>query len=96
MSESKKGNSITREEFNSILNEAKLSKKDFATMLKTSYNTVNAWGSNNREIPYWVRSWMRLYVCCNNGIKLRDLLREHVCNEKNSDFAKFSIPLTKS
>lgn len=87
MSENEKGNSISREEFNAMLKDADLTKKDFAKYLQTSYNTINAWGSNNREVPYWVKSWLRLYICCSNGNKLRKLLKDNICN--NSSMKKF-------
>jgi DNA-binding XRE family transcriptional regulator len=82
---------MTRDEFNELLKTANLSKKDFAEYLGTSYNTVNAWGSSGRDVPYWVKSWIELYICCRNGEKLQTLIKENVCE----DLAKFgSKPLS--
>ncbi len=89
-----KGHFISREEFNALLKEADLNKKTFAQYLKVSYNAVNAWGSNDREVPYWVKSWLNLYICCKNGHNLRRLLKEHVCQDSSlKDFFTISLPI---
>lgn len=86
----KGSNLLTRNEFNDLLKEACISKKQFAEYLKTSYNTVNAWGSNGREVPYWVKSWLRLYIAANNGVKLKTVIKK-ICNNDNANWGKISL-----
>ncbi len=52
---------MNREEFNTLLKKAKISKVDFATIIKIKYLTVNGWGSPHK-IPYWVKSWIENYI----------------------------------
>jgi len=53
---------LNRDDFNQKLNEAQLTRKEFAALLGLNYQSVNGWGSNDREFPYWVESWLNLYV----------------------------------
>ena len=53
---------MTKEEFNKLLKDAQLSQKELSILLKTSNQTVNNWGSNGRNFPYWVSSWLKLYI----------------------------------
>ena len=53
---------MTKEEFNKKLKIAKLSKKELSAILETSHQSINNWGSNDREIPYWVSSWLDNYI----------------------------------
>lgn len=55
-------NQITNDEFKQLLKNAELSKKDFSELLGTSYQGVNNWGTNGREYPYWVKSWLENYI----------------------------------
>ena len=48
--------------FNNLLKTAGLSKKEFADILGTSGGTISNWGNEDREIPYWVESWLNLYI----------------------------------
>ena len=73
---------MENEEFKKLLKKAGLTKKEFAGLVGTSSEVVNNWNTKNREIPYWVKSWVELCIGSNNGTKLKDLLREHVCKEK--------------
>jgi predicted transcriptional regulator len=56
--------------FNELLKKAGLSKKDFSKILGTTAGTVSNWGSSDREIPYWVESWLELYI---DNIKFKTL-----------------------
>lgn len=72
---------INRDEFKELLKSANLTKKSFAELLGTSYNTINAWGSNNRDIPYWVKSWLTLYIENKECKELKQILKNSgVCN----------------
>ena len=67
--------------FNNLLKTAGLSKKEFADILGTSGGTISNWGNEDREIPYWVESWLNLYI---------ENLR---CKELKEAISKCGIPL---
>lgn len=72
---------MNKEEFKTLLKKGGLSKKAFADLLETSYNTVNAWGSNGRDYPYWVKSWLTLYIENKNCKELKEIIKANVCDE---------------
>lgn len=53
---------MTREEFNSLLDKAGLTKKQFCETIGLNYNTINTWGSSNIKIPAWVKTWLINYA----------------------------------
>ncbi len=53
---------MDKEKFNKLLKEADLSKKQFSGLIGSNAGTVNNWGSAERGIPYWVESWLNLYI----------------------------------
>jgi len=75
---------MDRNEFKALLKNANLTKQTFADILGTSYNTVNAWGSNGRDYPYWVKSWLTLYIENKECKELKDIIRANVCNDNQS------------
>ena len=72
---------MERDRFKALMKDAGLSKKTLADLLGTSYNTVNAWGSNGRDYPYWVESWLSLYIENKECKELKEIIRENVCKE---------------
>ena len=65
--------------FNDLLKKAGLSKKEFASLVGTSAGAVSNWGTAGRDIPYWVDSWLKLYIE-NAGCKeLKRILNDTVC-----------------
>ncbi len=72
---------MTNEDFKVMLKKGNLSKKAFSEILGTSYNTVNAWGSNGRDYPYWVKSWLTLYIENKDCKELKEIIRANVCND---------------
>ena len=48
--------------FNDLLKTAGLAKKEFGELLGTTGATISNWGNEGREIPYWVQSWLYLYI----------------------------------
>ncbi len=72
---------LNRDDFNKLLKKAHLTKKAFAELLETSYNTINAWGSNGREVPYWVQSWLTLYIENKDCKELKQLIKDNICKE---------------
>lgn len=69
--------------FNELLSNAGLSKKEFSALVGTSAGAVSNWGTANRDIPYWVETWLTLYIENSKCKELKALLKETVCN--NSD-----------
>jgi len=66
---------MEKEIFKELLKKANLNKKQFAELLETEYNTVNAWGTNGRNYPYWVESWLRLYINNKNCKELKSMIK---------------------
>lgn len=54
--------SMDKQLFNDLLKKAGLSKKEFGEILGTTGATISNWGNEDREIPYWVESWLELYI----------------------------------
>jgi DNA-binding transcriptional regulator YiaG len=74
---------VDREEFNSFLERANLSKKEFCQIIELNYNTVNNWGSKNISVPKWVKSWLENYIEKKNHEKLKQALKNSgVCDNK--------------
>lgn len=63
-------------EFKELMRAAELNKKDFAELLNTSYHCVNNWGTNNRDYPYWVKSWLENYIKAKNYDLIKDKVFE--------------------
>jgi hypothetical protein len=61
---------MNKEKFNNLLSNANLSKKDFSEIFDLSQTTVNGWGGVDKAVPYWVESWLELYV---ENIKFKTL-----------------------
>lgn len=53
---------VKKEELTKLLEEIKLSKKEFARLCNISYNTVNNWTDETRPVPPWVPSWLENYI----------------------------------
>ena len=60
-------------EFQSLLKEAKLKKKDLATILGIGQLSVNNWGSS-KDIPYWVESWLDNFIKARKFDEAKNLL----------------------
>jgi hypothetical protein len=68
--------------FKELLKKAGLSKKELAALLDIPYATANSWGNNGRDFPYWVESWLNLYIENKACKELKKLMRESgLCNE---------------
>ncbi len=66
---------MDKDKFKELLKIAGLTKKSFSEVLEVQYNTVNAWGNNN-NIPYWVESWLTLYIENEKFKKLKQVLKD--------------------
>jgi len=72
---------VNTEQFKEMMKSAGLTKKSFSEILGTSYNAVNGWGTNNRGYPYWVESWLNLYIDNKECKELKQLLKDTVCKD---------------
>ena len=66
---------MTRDNFNDLLNQAEISKKEFCQKVGLQYNAVNQWGSNGRGVPVWVESWLKNYIRLQAFEKLRQIIK---------------------
>lgn len=71
---------MEKKEFQVLLKEASLKKKDLATMLGIGQLSVNNWGSS-KDIPYWVQSWLENYIKAKKYSDVKDLL----CDDDNKN-----------
>ena len=72
---------MNNEEFKALLKNAKLSKKAFSELVGTSTQSVNNWSNKDRGIPYWVKSWLTLYIENKECKELKEIIRENVCKD---------------
>ena len=70
---------LTIDEFKQLLKEANLTKREFSELLQISYQGVNNWGTNGREYPYWVKSWLENYI----KAKSYDMIKDKVLEIEN-------------
>ena len=73
---------MNTEQFKELMKRAGLTKKSFSEIIGTSYNAVNGWGTNNRGYPYWVESWLNLYIDNKECRELKQLLKDTVCKDQ--------------
>lgn len=72
---------MEKEKFNELLKIADLSKKEFGEILGTSGGTISNWGNEGREIPYWVETWLNLYIENKECRKLKEAIKNSgVCH----------------
>jgi len=49
------------EEFKKILKKYNFTLKKFSELSEVPYQTCTKWGKDNRAVPPWVNSWLRLF-----------------------------------
>ena len=67
---------MDKNQLNELLSKANLSKKEFATIVGTSPASLSNWGTSGRDIPYWVETWLNLYIENQTYKQLKDKLKE--------------------
>jgi len=72
----KKGLVMEKEKFSELLKVAGLSKKDFAELVGTSAGAVSNWGVSGRDFPYWIESWINLYIDNKSFKKLKSAIKD--------------------
>lgn len=72
---------MEKQTFNDMLKKAGLSKKEFGEILGTTGGTISNWGNEGREIPYWVESWLELYIENRQCRKIKEAIEQSgVCD----------------
>ncbi|MFY9085373.1 XRE family transcriptional regulator [Aliarcobacter cryaerophilus] len=69
---------MDREEFNTLLEKANLTKKEFCKIIDLNYSTVNTWGSSSINIPKWVKSWLENYIKAKDMDKVVEAVKPYV------------------
>ncbi len=64
---------MNKEEFNLLLKQADLSKKEFASIVDMRYSSVNNWGSS-QSFPRWVKSWLENYEKAKSYEDVKDVV----------------------
>lgn len=74
---------MEKDNFKLLLKKANFNKKTFSQYLGLKYQSVNSWGNNGRNIPYWVESWLNLYIENKNYQQLKEVLKTSgICNQE--------------
>ena len=68
---------MNNEDFKLLLKKANLTKKAFSEIIGASNQAVNNWSV--RGVPYWVKSWLTLYIENKDCKELKEIIRENVC-----------------
>ena len=66
---------MSYEEFEQLLKELKINKKEFSALVEMSYQTIMNW-KNTDNVPKWVKSWLENYIEKQKHQKLIKTLRE--------------------
>ena len=68
--------SMEKENFTQLLKKADFNKRTFSQYLGLKYQSVNSWGNNGRNIPYWVESWLNLYIDNKRYSQIKEILKD--------------------
>ena len=71
---------MQEKEFREALKVNNLKLKEFSELIDTSYQTVAKWGKYGRDVPSWVKSWIKLYE---RNKKLEES-KDNDCGEYNA------------
>ena len=72
---------MNKEEFNNLLKQANLTKKEFAGIINITAGSLNNWGST-QNIPYWVKSWLENYISKQRFESIAKTLKDSgICDE---------------
>jgi hypothetical protein len=66
---------MDKDNFKSLLKKANFNKRTFSEHLGLKYQSVNSWGNNGRSVPYWVESWLNLYIDNHKCKQIKEMLK---------------------
>jgi len=72
---------LNNEEFKELVKKANLTKKSFSDLVGTSTQSVNNWSNKDRGVPYWVNSWLNLYIENKDCKELKQIIKQNICKE---------------
>lgn len=67
-------------EFEDILKDTNLNKRDFSALTGVAYQTIINWGSTNK-IPSWVSSWLQNYIKSKDIDKIAEVIKPYIKDE---------------
>lgn len=67
---------MDKNRFKLLLKQAGFNKKTFSQFIGIRYQSVNSWGNNGRGVPYWVESWLVLYIENKQCKNIKQLLKD--------------------
>jgi len=67
---------MKKQEFDNILKNNNLTRKDFAQLSGIQYTTVGKWNDADRKIPAWVKSWLENYIKSKSYEDIKDKVFE--------------------
>lgn len=70
---------MNNDEFKELLKKASLSKKEFSELIGTTTQSVNNWNVKGRDIPYWVKSWLLLFIENKDCKELKEIIKKNIC-----------------
>jgi len=71
---------MDNQEFNILLKKAKLTKKDFSSLVYMNYASVTNWKQSDK-VPNWVKSWLTLYIENKECKELKEMIKDSICEE---------------
>jgi len=66
---------MEKKEFNNLLQQADLTKKEFARIIDMRHTSVNNWGSS-QKFPRWVKSWLENYIAKQKHEQMLNILKD--------------------
>lgn len=69
---------MKKKDFDTILNDINLSRKEFAELSGIKYTTVSKWHDTDRPIPVWVKSWLENYIKAKDMDKVADAVKPYI------------------
>jgi len=69
---------MRKEEFDTILKNNDLTRKDFARLSGIKYTTVGKWNDSDRPIPVWVKSWLENYIDKKKFDNIKEIIKDEL------------------
>lgn len=76
---------MNRDQFNKLLEDANLSKKEFCEITDLKYPTVNNWGTSSISVPKWVKSWLDNYIKAQLSEEIINAIKPFIDNKINEN-----------
>ena len=68
---------MTYKEFEDLLANANIDKKEFASLVDMNYVSITNW-KNSQKIPNWVQSWLENYIKAKDMDKVVEAVKPHI------------------